>query len=720
MRHRVVFGSFFSLSVLALVLLAPLTIGSEVDLESIESKVKASAAKVYEATVCLTIQGGRGAGSGVVVSEDGLVLTAAHVIPKVGEEIRLIFPSGRSVKGKSLGVLRDRDAGMARITEPGPWTYANVAKSPPRPGDWVFALGHSGGFQIERGAPLRLGRVLRASSFLQTDCFVTGGDSGGPLFDLDGRVVGIHSSIGGSTDQNMHVPISVYNENWERLEKGEEVGKKKMSPPARMLQPTPGGTGRPYLGVTFGEGLTVKSVEPGQAAAFAGLEEGDLLTELKGVPLSNLGDLARVLTQCRPRERIRITVRRKGRTRRLSTTLGARGQDDGFLRHQRDHISVLRKFPETVRGLEKSVVRLRCKDKLVAYGTTVSGKGLVVTKASEVADREIRCELSDGSELAARVVHTFDKHDLALVQVASDGLTVPKWREETLAIGTLTCSSLGGLPTELILGVVSVLPRGLEGGHRPVLGVLLKEVEGGVRIEELVPGTPAATAGLATGDVILSIQGKKVRVRMDVVREVTAAGLGKRVTVRYRRGDKESEVAVELKKHAVGARRNRSSPQDAMGASRSRRRSGFQRVLQHDGDLRPEECGSPLVDLSGRVVGINVARAGRTKSYAVPSSAVLEVVSAWIDRQEKEDKEAGELAEFERALTRAKAAAYDAYRVQANAQREVEELEVQLEKAKAAVEKHQPRIREAEKAVEEAERKLRERRARRKSERREI
>src|SRR3954466_942030 len=90
---------------------------------------------------------------------------------------------------------------------------------------WCIALGHPGGFKLGRTAPLRLGRILDLrGTFITTDCTLVGGDSGGPLFDLDGKVIGIHSRIGASTLANIHVPVDTYTETWDRLAAAEAWG----------------------------------------------------------------------------------------------------------------------------------------------------------------------------------------------------------------------------------------------------------------------------------------------------------------------------------------------------------------------------------------------------------------------------------------------------------------------------------------------------------------
>ena len=118
--------------------------------------------------------------------------------------------------------------GLAKITEPGKWPHVEMGHSDDiKPGTWCMALGHPGGIQQGRTPPIRLGRVLNAGKgarFLVTDATVISGDSGGPLFDLEGRVIGVHSNIGMNVNQNQHVPIDVYREQWNDLLAGKAIG----------------------------------------------------------------------------------------------------------------------------------------------------------------------------------------------------------------------------------------------------------------------------------------------------------------------------------------------------------------------------------------------------------------------------------------------------------------------------------------------------------------
>jgi serine protease Do len=206
-------------------------------LKRVEAKSRAVAARVLPATVGIINQGlatggHLGEGSGVVVSEDGLIVTVGHVIAQPGSELTVIFPDGRRATAKALGANFSRDSGLARITEPGKWPHVEMGHSADvKQGDWCIALGHPGGIQQDRTPPIRLGRVLsgKGSKYIVTDATVISGDSGGPLFDLEGRLIGVHSNIGMNVNQNQHVPIDVYRDQWNDL-----VASKAMGNPADM------------------------------------------------------------------------------------------------------------------------------------------------------------------------------------------------------------------------------------------------------------------------------------------------------------------------------------------------------------------------------------------------------------------------------------------------------------------------------------------------------
>jgi len=148
-------------------------------------------------------------------------VTAGHVCGAPDRDVSVTFPDGKIAHGKTLGVDLESDTGLMKITEPGPWPHVATGDlEQTKMGDWVLALGHPGGFDLKRSLVVRLGRIIRlAPDALQTDCTISPGDSGGPLFDMHGRVIGIHSYISSSPADNFHVPITAYYHSWTMLVK---------------------------------------------------------------------------------------------------------------------------------------------------------------------------------------------------------------------------------------------------------------------------------------------------------------------------------------------------------------------------------------------------------------------------------------------------------------------------------------------------------------------
>ena len=164
----------------------------------------------------------------MIVSENGLVLTAGHVIENTNlRTFEIVLSSGRRVKAKPLGYNLNKDLGMAQLLEPGPWPHAKIdTEETTKRGDWVVSIGHSGGWELGRDAsranwPFPQDGKLTASN----GCgFLSAAIPGGPLFNLEGNVIGIHSSIGDSVSENRHIPIELFIADWERLGKRAEVG----------------------------------------------------------------------------------------------------------------------------------------------------------------------------------------------------------------------------------------------------------------------------------------------------------------------------------------------------------------------------------------------------------------------------------------------------------------------------------------------------------------
>ena len=283
------------------------------ELKAMQAVTQRLSEQVMQSTVGVRV--GPAQGSGVIVTKEGHVLTAAHVAGGPGRDVTFILNDGRRVRGKTLGVFYDQDAGILQITEGGPWKPAAVGDSNKiNLGQWCLGTGHPGGYERGRNAVVRLGRVLRIEGDgITTDCTLVGGDSGGPLFDMQGRVIGIHSRIGNSLTANVHVPVSVYREHWDRLVRGDAWG----SQPG--IHPFIG-----VVGANDAKDTRIAHVNPGSPADEAGIEPGDVITKFDGKPLTDFASLSRAVRAREPGERVVLEVRREGRTLRLDVTIGGR------------------------------------------------------------------------------------------------------------------------------------------------------------------------------------------------------------------------------------------------------------------------------------------------------------------------------------------------------------------------------------------------------------
>ena len=282
-------------------------------------------------------------------------------------------------------------------------------------------------------------------------------------------------------------------------------------------------------------------------------------------------------------------------------------------------------FREVVAPARRSTVRVRCDDKEAALGAIVGAEGWILTKASELKG-EIVCQLPDGRELPARIVGVEEPYDLAMLKVEAKGLTPVQWRDSTDdAVGNWLATP--GMENDPVgVGVLSVGTRKITGNELRrrsssggFLGVrLAPSVKNGVKIAEVIRGGAAAKAGFEADDIIIAVEKKPIADPEALFKALQKTHAGQVITVRVQRDDEELDLKPKLDKRPP----DRSDFQNQLGGKLSDRRTGFPVVLQHDTVLRPVDCGGPIVDLDGKVIGINIARAGRTESFAIPAEAV--------------------------------------------------------------------------------------------------
>lgn len=286
----------------------------------------------------------------------------------------------------------------------------------------------------------------------------------------------------------------------------------------------------------------------------------------------------------------------------------------------KNHTVVKAAFRDVVSDASRSTVQVLSDDKVVALGTVVGADGYVLTKASELHGA-ISCKLSGGAKYDAELVRVHEDTDLALLKIGAKDLSPIEWQDTTPAVGSFLATA-GTDRDPVAIGVVSVAPRKIP-APSGVLGIAVGQGDNGPRIDQVLDGSSAARAGLKVNDIILRINDRAVKTREALIQTVGDYRPGDRVRLKVVRGQEELEISTTLGSRSPGGRREF---QNRLGGDLSERRGGFDRVLQHDTVLKPRECGGPVVDLDGRAVGINIARAERVASYALPAAVVREVL----------------------------------------------------------------------------------------------
>ena len=312
----------------------------------------------------------------------------------------------------------------------------------------------------------------------------------------------------------------------------------------------------------------------------------------------------------------------------LTPVLPAQGRDQ-FLK---SNSQLLGTFAEVVAKPSAYTVRIKCEGKDTALGTIVASDGWIVTKFSELKADPV-CQLKDGKEFPAKVVGYNPANDLAMLKIDAKNLPVVEWRNSHEAHVGAWVASVGTGKEPVAIGVVSVATRTLPGRPGPratakptsgYLGVRMEAAENGVRIVEVNSGTPAAKCGLKVDDIITGLNGKSITDLDSMIEFLAKKKAGDKITIKILRDNKPMELTAELARRPADL--NRGDFQNRMGSVLSDRHTGFPTILQHDTVIKPTDCGGPLVDLDGKAVGINIARAGRTESYALPSELVISLL----------------------------------------------------------------------------------------------
>ncbi|TAG16420.1 MAG: Do family serine endopeptidase, partial [Rhodobacterales bacterium] len=266
-------------------------------------------------------------GSGFVISEDGFIVTNNHVI-EGADEITIEFFSGKKLPAKLVGTDPKTDIAVLKVEADQPLPFVTFGNSDlMRVGDWVMAMGNplGQGFSVSAGIVSARGRELSGSydDFIQTDAAINRGNSGGPLFNMDGQVIGVNTSIlsptGGSIGIGFSMSSNVVTKVVDQLKEFGETRRGWLG--VRIQDVTPDVA--EAMGLAEAAGALVTDVPEGPALD-AGLVAGDVITRFDGQPVSDAGDLTRRVADAPIGEAVPVIIQREGRTETLQVTLGRR------------------------------------------------------------------------------------------------------------------------------------------------------------------------------------------------------------------------------------------------------------------------------------------------------------------------------------------------------------------------------------------------------------
>jgi serine protease Do len=269
----------------------------------------------------------QGQGSGFIIGADGMVLTNAHVVQDA-TEVTVKLTDRREFRAKVLGADPATDIAVLRIDAKNlpVVNLGDPARS--RVGDWVVAIGSPFGFEnsVSAGIVSAKGRSLPGDSyvpFIQTDVAVNPGNSGGPLFNLQGEVIGINSQIysrsGGYQGLSFAIPINVALKVKDQIVATGKVAHARLGVSVQEVNQALADS----FGLKRAEGALVSTVQAGSAAERAGLQPGDVITKVNGKAIVAAAELSAFVGAASPGDKIGLEILRKGELRQLSATLGA-------------------------------------------------------------------------------------------------------------------------------------------------------------------------------------------------------------------------------------------------------------------------------------------------------------------------------------------------------------------------------------------------------------
>jgi serine protease Do len=278
-------------------------------------------------------------GSGFIVSADGYVVTNNHVIQPDGsaelEEVTVTMPDGTEYPAEVVGSDAASDLAVLKISRGEAFPFVHFGNSKDaRVGDWVIAIGNPFGLggTVTSGIVSAVYRATQSGGaydrYIQTDASINRGNSGGPLFDMQGNVIGINNAIfsptGGSVGIGFAIPAETAAPIVDKLISGEEILRGYLGV---RIQPMNDDLAE-ALGLPENRGEFIQSVQPGEPAEVAGLQAGDVVLRVDGKEVTPDQTLSFIVANIEPGKRINLEIVRDSERRTLPVTVGRRPSED--------------------------------------------------------------------------------------------------------------------------------------------------------------------------------------------------------------------------------------------------------------------------------------------------------------------------------------------------------------------------------------------------------
>ncbi|MGO4907049.1 Do family serine endopeptidase [Pseudorhodobacter sp. W20_MBD10_FR17] len=324
-------------------------------------------------------------GSGFVISEDGYIVTNNHVIDKA-DEIEIEFFSGKKLPAKLIGTDPKTDIALLKVESDTPLPFVPFGNSDlMRVGDWVIAMGNplGQGFSVSSGIISARGRALSGTydDYLQTDAAINRGNSGGPLFNMDGQVIGVNTAIlsptGGSIGIGFSMASNVVNKVVDQLK---QFGETRRGWLGVRIQDVTADVAE-AMGLVDAKGALITDVPDGPAKD-AGLQSGDVITSFDGASVADTRELVRRVADAPVGQAVRVVVMRDGKSETLSVTLGRRETAEG---EPVPAVAGTDPTPAPAQVLGMTIQPLTAED-AAALGMAADATGLAVVDIDEMSE----------------------------------------------------------------------------------------------------------------------------------------------------------------------------------------------------------------------------------------------------------------------------------------------------------------------------------------------